>query len=189
MTATDIDRETTPRTYTGTGTDHQSTTVLAVVGFDGSDPSRAALEAASQLIHGRDGHLEIVYVAHLPGYASMSAQALVGIRDGFTDIAAELSDAARTALGNRDAKWHFQRRDGVVATELVAAATELRHQYGPDPTIVIIVGVSAQLAHHIAGSVAVSLARDAGFPLLIVPVPSDHGTPDPDTTEAAHYLG
>jgi hypothetical protein len=61
--------------------------------------------------------------------------------------------------------------------------------YGPDPSIIIIVGVSTHLAHHLAGSIAVSLARDAGFPLLVVPLPPNTGTPENPPTDVAHYLG
>jgi nucleotide-binding universal stress UspA family protein len=140
-------------------------------------------------MHGRDGHLEIVYVAHLPGYASMSAQALVGLREGFTDIAAELSEEAQTALGRLEGSWHFQRRDGSVVNELVAAASDLRDKYGPALPIFIIVGVSAHVAHHVAGSVGAALARNAGFPLLVVPIPSDTASEHAATSETAHYLG
>jgi nucleotide-binding universal stress UspA family protein len=187
MTATDIHRETTTHAYFVAG--QPGTSLLAVVGFDGSTPALAALEAAAQLIRGREGHLEVVYVAHLPGYASMSAQAVVGLREGFADVAAELSDEARTALDRLEVRWHFQRRNGSVVTELVAAASELRDMYGPDSSIVIIVGASEHALHHLAGSVASSLARNAGFPLLVVPVPSDRGSAPADTSEAARYLG
>jgi nucleotide-binding universal stress UspA family protein len=144
--------------------------LVTVVGFDGSDASRQALEAAAQLLGGRDGHLEVVYVAHLPSTAGFSAEAEVGIEQGFDVIAGDLDSDVQKALDGRESRWHFQRRDGAVTHELVAAADELRSQYGAAATIVIIVGNSVHLYHHVLGSVPVALAREAKYPLLVVPV-------------------
>jgi nucleotide-binding universal stress UspA family protein len=139
-----------------------------LVGYDGSVPAQAALETATQLLGGGGGHLEIVYVAHLSGIVEMSPGAVSGMQDSFDGVAAELEAEVRARLGNRAPSWHFQRRNGSITEQLIAVATELRRQHGQDATV-IIVGASSHLAHHIAGSVAVALARRAGFPLLVVP--------------------
>jgi nucleotide-binding universal stress UspA family protein len=150
--------------------DPSSSALFAVVGFDGSEPARAALDTAAEMIRGRRGHLEVVHVDHIPAYVESSASALVGFRETFPDIAAELATQARSLLDDREPRWHFQRREGSVSQQLAAAARELRSEHGPDATIVIIVGGSTHRAHHIAGSVAVALARaDTGFPFLVVP--------------------
>lgn len=146
---------------------------LAVVGFDGSGPSRAALEVATELIRGRNGHLHVVYVAHLPASVAMSAPAVVGVREGFDVIATELIDKVRAALDDRERRWNFARRDGSVADELLAAARELRQQNGPDSIIVIVVGSAERLLHHVSGSTAAALTHEREFPLLVVPPNAD----------------
>lgn len=142
---------------------------LAVVGYDGSASAQAALEAAVELIRGRDGHLEIVFVEHLPGSVTLSAPAILGVRDGFKEIEHELVDLVRSALDDREPRWHFQRREGSVADQLVAAASELRRQHGADANVTIVVGSSTQLLHHVIGSVSTTLTHAAAFPLLMVP--------------------
>jgi nucleotide-binding universal stress UspA family protein len=143
--------------------------LIAVVGFDGSEASERALDAATQLIAGREGSLEVVYVAHMPTSASLSAPAEAGIREGFDDIVAELTDRVGTLLADREPRWHFHRRDGAVAHELLAAATDVSSHAGPGATVFVIVGASMHLLHHVAGSVPVALARNPKFPLLVAP--------------------
>jgi nucleotide-binding universal stress UspA family protein len=66
-------------------------------------------------------------------------------------------------------RWHFQRRDGVVAHELVVVADKLRRDYGDEATVVIIVGSAVQTYHHVLGSVPVALVRHARYPIVVVP--------------------
>jgi nucleotide-binding universal stress UspA family protein len=58
--ATEWEVEQTP----GTASGRLSAPLIAVVGFDGSEPAKRALESAARLLRDRDGHLEVVYVAH-----------------------------------------------------------------------------------------------------------------------------
>ena len=63
--------------------------LVAVVGFDGSEPSFRALDAATLLIAGRVGTLEIVWVAHPAAGTEMSGSALgesLGFRAGGTGV-------------------------------------------------------------------------------------------------------
>jgi nucleotide-binding universal stress UspA family protein len=46
--------------------------LLLDVGFDGSPPAARALEAAVNLLQGRDSRIEVVYVAHMPSMAALS---------------------------------------------------------------------------------------------------------------------
>src|SRR5487761_1199022 len=46
--------------------------VYLVVGFDGTEPARRALDSAARLLHDQEGVLEVVYVAHLPATAALS---------------------------------------------------------------------------------------------------------------------
>jgi nucleotide-binding universal stress UspA family protein len=182
MTSTSIQSETAHSTELPRN--RPTSALFAVVGFDGSNSSRAALDTAADVIRGRSGHLEVVFVAHVPAYVQSSAPALVGLRGTFSGVAAELTAQARTLLDDREPRWHFQRRDGSVTQQLVAAARELRSQHGPDATIVIIVGASTHLAHHLAVSVPVALTRqETEFPVLVVPSTPATPTPAADTSD------
>src|ERR1700737_929532 len=49
--------------------------VVLVVGFDGSEPARRALDAAAEMLRGREGVLEVVYVAQDPAGSASSTPA------------------------------------------------------------------------------------------------------------------
>ena len=75
---------------------------------------------------------------------------------------------AGTQLSNRVEHWGFERRQGLIAEELLAAAKDLGAAH-PDATVVIVVGSSSLAAHRVVGSVAVGLARHSPVPLVVVP--------------------
>ena len=139
-----------------------------VVGYDGSPPAVRALDAAARLLNGRDGRIEVVYVAHLTPAEMMSADAIAEMREVFDEVAVDLQAQAAEQLSGREERWRFERRRGPIHEELVAAAAKVPGA-GPDDTGVIVVGSSSQAAHRMIGSVAVSLARHAPVPLVIVP--------------------
>jgi nucleotide-binding universal stress UspA family protein len=152
------------------------TPVYAVVGYDGSGSAKRALDAAARLLHDRPGGMEIVYVAHLPviAGAAVSADATAGLRQSFDDTTRELSGEVRTHL--RDShlrgaaqRWHFQRRDGGIADELLAVAEGLGDRHGPDASVVIVVGRSEHGYHHVLGSVPQALERHDHFPVIVIP--------------------
>lgn len=145
-----------------------ATDLLLVVGYDGSPPAARALDAAVRLLQGRTGRIELVYVGHMPSMAALSPGAVAEIEEGFDDIAQELRTAAAEQLGGQDVAWGFELRQGQIAEELLAAAKKLQ-EAGPASTVVIVVGSSSQIAHRVVGSVAVSLARHAPVPLIVVP--------------------
>jgi nucleotide-binding universal stress UspA family protein len=153
-----------------TGSSTPTAPLITIVGYDGTDTARQALHAATALIAGRDGQLEVIWVAHAPGLAAISPDAEVGMLEGFSAIEHDLGDDVRELIGQREQRWTFHRRDGAVAHELLAAADELRNEHGDHATIVIVVGASVHAYHQVMGSVPVSLARQARFPLLVVPV-------------------
>jgi nucleotide-binding universal stress UspA family protein len=64
--------------------------------------------------------------------------------------------------------WNFQRRQGPIAAELIAVAEALRAAR-PDDVVAIVVGSSSSAMHRIVGSVAVTLARHAPVPVMVVP--------------------
>jgi len=139
-----------------------------VVGYDGSPPASRALDAAVRLLQGRTGRIEVVYVAHLSSMVSLSPGAIAEMELDFDDIAKDLRASAAKQLDEQAPGWEFQRRQGLIADELIAAATDI-HDADASKTVVIVVGSSSHAAHRMVGSVAVSLARHAPVPLVIVP--------------------
>ena len=139
-----------------------------VVGYDGSPPADRALDAAVRLLQGRTGRIEVVYVAHLSSMVSLSPGAIAEMEADFDDIAKDLRASAAELLGEQAPGWEFLRRQGLIAEELIAAATDVRDA-DPSKTVVIVVGSSSHAAHRLVGSAAVSLARHSPVPLVIVP--------------------
>ena len=139
-----------------------------VVGYDGSPPATRALDAAIRLLHGRAGSIEVVYVAHLSSIDSLSPGAVVEMEATFDDIARELHTAASEQLRDREERWRFERREGLITDELIAAATDIRNAH-PGDSVVIAVGSSSHAMHRVVGSVAVGLARRSAVPLVVVP--------------------
>ncbi len=139
-----------------------------VVGYDGSPPASRALDAAVNLLQGRTGRIELVYVAHLTSMAALSPDAVAELETDFDDIERELRTMAAERLRGSEQSWGFERRQGLIAEELIAAANDLRAA-NSDATVVIVVGSSSHLTHRVVGSAAVSLARHSPVPLVVVP--------------------
>ena len=139
-----------------------------VVGYDGSNPAKRALDTAVRLMWGRAGRIDVVYVAHLSSVAMLSPGAVAEIEESFDEVEEELRAAAAEQLHDTGVAWEFERRQGIINEELVAAATAIRDAH-PDDPVAIVVGSSSQAAHRLLGSVAVSLARHSPVPIIIVP--------------------
>jgi nucleotide-binding universal stress UspA family protein len=75
---------------------------------------------------------------------------------------------ASEQLAGRQESWAFERRQGLIAEELLAVASEIGAAH-PSATVVIVVGSSSLAAHRLVGSVAVGLARHSPVPLVVVP--------------------
>jgi nucleotide-binding universal stress UspA family protein len=145
-----------------------ATDLRLVVGYDGSPPASRALDAAVRLLQGRTGRIEVVYVAHMPSTAALSPAAVTELEEGFGEIEQELRIAAGEQLRGLAEGWSFERRQGLIAAELIAAADDIRAA-DPRVTVVIVVGSSSHVMHRVVGSVAVSLARHSLVPLVVVP--------------------
>jgi nucleotide-binding universal stress UspA family protein len=145
-----------------------ATDLRLIVGYDGSPPASRALQAAVNLLQGRSGRIELVYVAHMPSMAALSPDAVVQLENSFDDIEQELRTMAAEQLGGSEASWGFERRQGLIAEELIAAARDIGAAH-PQATVVIVVGSSSEVAHRVIGSAAVSLARHSPVPLIVVP--------------------
>jgi nucleotide-binding universal stress UspA family protein len=139
-----------------------------VVGYDGSPPASRALDGAVRLLQGRIGRIEIVYVTQISSFAMLSPGAITEIERDFDEIERELRAQAAEQLRASGAAWDFERRQGLITDELIAAATAIRDA-NPDETVTIIVGSSSHATHRIVGSAAVGLARHSPVPLIIVP--------------------
>jgi nucleotide-binding universal stress UspA family protein len=139
-----------------------------VVGYDGSPPASRALDSAVALMGGRRGRITVVYVAHLSSTAMLSADAVAEMESDFDEIEQELRAAVAERLSGLGPDWEFERRQGLIADELIAAARDIRAAH-PDDVVVIVVGSSSHVVHRVVGSVAVNLARHAPVPLVVVP--------------------
>ncbi len=145
-----------------------ATDLRLIVGFDGSPPAVRALDAAVNLLQGRPGRIDVVYVAHMPSMAALSPGAVAELETGFDDIEQELRTMAGERLRDREERWGLERRQGLIAEELLAAAEDTAAAH-PAATVVIVVGGSSLAAHRVVGSVAVHLARHSPVPLVVVP--------------------
>ena len=139
-----------------------------VVGYDGSPPASRALDAAANLLHGRTGRIEVEYVAHLPSIDMLSPGAVAEMEASFDEIARDLRTEVGERLGGREERWKFERRQGLIADELIAAAEGIRDAH-PGDSVAIVVGSSSHAMHRVVGSVAVSLARRSPVPVVVVP--------------------
>jgi nucleotide-binding universal stress UspA family protein len=153
----------------GTGSSTPRTRVFVVVGFDGSDSAKRALDAAVELLRNREGQLQVVHVAHVPASSTSSKRFEASTAASAYDMERRLSSAVRARLEPTERLWQYQRRDGAVADELVAAAEELRRQHDPDANIVLVVGGPSHHHQDVVDSVSSNLVRADRFPLVIVP--------------------
>jgi hypothetical protein len=168
---------TNPDQTAGTLIGPPDTQVYAVVGFDGSASARRALDAASRLLNDRPGGMEIVYVAHLSALATAadvggrtSAEVLQSLDDATRELSEEVHAHLQTPhLWGAAQHWHFQRRDGAIADQLIAVADDLCYQHGPDASVVIVVGRSEHGYHHVLGSVPRALERHNHYPVIVIP--------------------
>jgi nucleotide-binding universal stress UspA family protein len=139
-----------------------------VVGYEGSPPARRALDAAVGLLQGRTGHIDVVYVAHLPAIDMLSAAAVAEMETSFDEIEHDLRTEVGELLRGREERWTFERRQGLIPDELLGVAAHLRDAH-PGGNVAIVAGSSSHAMHRAVGSVAVSLARHSPVPVVIVP--------------------
>jgi nucleotide-binding universal stress UspA family protein len=139
-----------------------------VVGYDGSPPASRALDAAVGLLQGRAGRIDVVYVAHLPSMDMLSPGAVAEMEASFDEIERDLRTTAAEQLRGLEEGWSFERRQGMIADQLIAAAKDARDDH-PGDRVIIVAGSSSHATHRLVGSVAVSLARHSPVPLVIVP--------------------
>jgi nucleotide-binding universal stress UspA family protein len=104
----------------------------------------------------------------MPSTAALSPGAVAELEIGFDDVERELRTMAGEQLAGRQESWGFERRQGLIGEELLAAARDIGAAE-PRATVALVVGSSSAAAHRLIGSVAVGLARHSPVPLVIVP--------------------
>ena len=143
--------------------------LVLVVGYDGTEPAQRALRTAADGLERSPGRLEVVFVAHMPATAAFSAQAIPAFREGFDQEAKDLERQVEEALASSDVKWHFQRRDGEVASELLTAGDEQLTGEGPNTKVVLVVGGSAHKVDRFLNSTPTKMIRHDRFEIVVVP--------------------
>jgi nucleotide-binding universal stress UspA family protein len=119
--------------------------------------------------------MEIVYVAHLPAIAAgLIGDASAEVLQSFDEATGDLSEKVRARLQGSHLRgaahrWHFQRRNGAIADNLIAVADELLRRHGPDAAVVLVVGRSERGCHHALGSVPSAPERHVHYPVLVIP--------------------
>jgi nucleotide-binding universal stress UspA family protein len=150
------------------GVDQKVQSVL-VVGYDGSEPAERALAGAVDMLSDRPGRIEVVFVAHMPSTAAFSAAAVAAVREGLDKEADELLTKVDDALRTLDVKWHFQRRNGEIAPQLLAAGEEQLETGGPDTRVVLVVGGSAHKIDRYLHSTPARVIRQDRFEVHVIP--------------------
>ena len=144
--------------------DEESSLVL-VVGYEGSDPARRALAAAGRILRDREGWIEVVYVAPTEGGPDESSEPAADVMDRHGSAHDDLHYELRSVLDAEKPAWRLRSTSGAVAEELTLAARAIADEGGPSRTVVIVVGSDRRLAF----SVPITLARQSTFPVIIVP--------------------
>jgi nucleotide-binding universal stress UspA family protein len=146
-----------------------SAPLVFVVGYDGTEPAQRALQAAADRMGQRTGRIEVVYVAHVPSTVAFSAQAVAAVQEGLDSEAVDLARRVDETLNGTDVKWHFQRRNGEIAPELLAVGEEVLNAEGPDTHVVLVVGGSAHKIDRYLNSTPVRVIRQDRFEVFVVP--------------------
>jgi nucleotide-binding universal stress UspA family protein len=98
----------------------------------------------------------------------LSPGAVAEVNKDFDEVEQEPRAQAARQLCASGAAWKFERRQGIIADELIAAGAAIGEARSGE-TVAIIVGSSSRAAHRVVGSVAIGLARYSQVPLIIVP--------------------
>jgi nucleotide-binding universal stress UspA family protein len=144
--------------------DEESSLVL-VVGYEGSDPARRALAAAGRILRDREGWIEVVYVGPSEGGADHSSEPAADVMDSLGSAQVDLHYEVRSVLEAEKQPWRLRSTRGAVAEELTRAARAIAEEGGPSRTVVIVVGSDRRMVF----SVPITLARQSTFPVIIVP--------------------
>ena len=144
--------------------DEESSLVL-VVGFEGSDPARRALAAAGRILRDREGWIEVVYVDPTERAEDVSSKPAADVIQSVGSAQVDLHYEVRSVLEADKQSWRLRSTSGEVAEELARAAQAIARESGPSRTVAIVVGSD----RHLRFNVPITLARRSIFPVIIVP--------------------
>jgi nucleotide-binding universal stress UspA family protein len=137
-----------------------------VVGIDGSTPSLRAAAYAAGLARRQRTRLVAVYVRTQPtallSLADHSGIAITGAIDAQDETEAQLRDV----VDSQSRKWDVDARLVVRSGDPLNVLSDVAREVHAEA---VIVGLSASLAHRIAGSLAVRLVRCGRWPVTVVP--------------------
>lgn len=155
-----------------------------IVGTDGTETSRRAIEEAASIVKGNRLTVVVVFVrfAQHAGIAVLGSGGLgMAAIEDVLDSEEALAEAQSIAiLDPASVSWHFEVRAGEPAAELMRIATEL----GSD-TIVVAGRRHGALGGYVHGSVCTHLLHDWPHSLLVVrPKPNQHSRPANGTATA-----
>ncbi|HTV12253.1 MAG TPA: universal stress protein [Acidimicrobiales bacterium] len=143
----------------------QVSSLVLVVGYEGSDPARRALAAAGRILQDRQGWVEVVYVKPTAGNDQDLSEPAADVTDSLGPAQADLHYEVRSLLEAEKRPWKLRSTSGAVAEELIEAARAIAHEGGSSRTVVIVVGSDRRREF----SVPVTLSKRSSFPVLIVP--------------------
>jgi nucleotide-binding universal stress UspA family protein len=151
------------------GTSGKNQQLVLLVGYDGTDPAQRALQAAAERLEEAPGRLEVVFVGHVPTSVAFSPQAMASVQEGLDTEERELVGRVDEMLRATGVKWHFQRRSGEIAHELLAAAAEQFDSEGPSTRLVLVLGGSAHKIDRYLNSTPARVLRQDQFEVFEVP--------------------
>jgi len=143
--------------------------VVLVVGYDGTEPAERALKVAAAMIDESTGRMEVVFVAHMPSSVAFSPMGTASVEEGLADEATQLAGRVDDVLRPTGIKWHFQRRNGEIAPQLLAAAAEQFDSEGPDTHLVLVLGGTAHKIDRYLNSTPAKVLRQDRFEVFVVP--------------------
>jgi nucleotide-binding universal stress UspA family protein len=143
--------------------------LVLVVGYDGTEPAERALRTAAEMLDDSPGRMEVVYVAHVPASVALSAQGVAPVEESLDQEEHHLAGRVEEVLGPRGVKWHFQRRNGEIAPELLAVGAEQLDSEGPDTHLILVLGGSAHKIDRYLNSTPARVLRHGRFDVLVVP--------------------
>jgi nucleotide-binding universal stress UspA family protein len=147
----------------------ERTPLVLVVGYDGTDPAQRALEGAAAMLRDRSGRIEVVFVAHVPSSAAFAAQAQGAIQEGLDRDERELQERVDQTMSGTSVKWHFQRRNGEIAPELLAVGQEQLDAEGPSTRVVLVLGGTSHKIDRYLNSTPARVIRQDRFNVLVIP--------------------
>lgn len=136
---------------------------VVVVGLDGSPSSWDAFAWAAGQAARCHGRLITVYAAPLiePGAAMGAPMDYAAVEQVRTELAGQLKDEAEQQARQIDVPISFVRENGEAAHALISVARSTHAD-------LIVVGKSAKMLHHIAGSLGRRLVSRHDSPVTVV---------------------